>query len=59
MGIITKKVVVRAGHGFPRIEKEVTFLIGRGEHCTCGDCPVLYGETCPTTKEWNRKHRKH
>lgn len=29
--------------------KEVVFLIGRGENCSCYDCPVLYGDECPTS----------
>lgn len=28
--------------------KKVTFLLGRGENCTCSDCPVLYGGECYT-----------
>lgn len=32
------------------ITKKVTFLIGRGENCTCSDCPVLYGGKCLTGK---------
>ena len=31
-------------------KKSVAILIGRGENCTCADCPVLYGDTCPTSK---------
>ena len=27
--------------------KTVAFLIGRGSHCRCADCPVLYGDRCP------------
>lgn len=30
-------------------KKEIGILIGRGENCTCPDCPVLYGDECPTT----------
>lgn len=37
------------------ITKEVTFLIGRGENCQCGDCPVLYGGDCPYDKKPSKK----
>lgn len=38
--------------------KEVVFLIGRGENCTCADCPVLYGGECYTTDTNNKKATK-
>lgn len=31
------------------MKKEIGILIGRGKNCSCVDCPVLYGGTCPTT----------
>lgn len=37
------------------IEKEVMFLIGRGENCQCSDCPVLYGMDCPYDKKPSKK----
>lgn len=46
--LITKKISGKA----------IAFLIGRGENCTCGDCPVLYGGECMTTKENNKKAKK-
>ena len=46
MQLITKKIVVKKTKHLPRIEKEVTFLMGRGENCQCSDCPVLYGGDC-------------
>jgi len=27
--------------------KTVITIKGRGDYCECGDCPVLYGDTCP------------
>jgi len=46
MQLITKKIVIKKTKHSPRIEKEVTFLMGRGENCQCSDCPVLYGGDC-------------
>ena len=41
--------------------REFIALIGRGENCTCSDCPVLYGETCPTSKptQLPKKQKKY
>ena len=46
MQLITKKIVVKKTKHSPKIVKEVTFLMGRGENCQCSDCPVLYGGDC-------------
>lgn len=45
--IKSQKIKVPKSKGFPAVEKEVVFLIGRGENCQCSDCPVLYGGDCP------------
>lgn len=37
------------------IKKEIGVMFGRGENCTCPDCPVLYGGECYTTEENNKK----
>lgn len=43
--MLEKKIKVKIGKR--TIEKEVVFLIGRGENCKCSDCLVLYGGDCP------------
>ena len=42
---------------FPRewVGKEIAVLVGRGDECTCADCPVLYGAECPTTQKVNKQ----
>ncbi len=42
-----ERITVPAGEGFPKITKDVIFMVGRGENCQCYDCPVLYGGDCP------------
>ena len=44
--LFTKKIKTTDFDG-KVLERDVTFLIGRGENCQCSDCPVLYGGECP------------
>ncbi len=36
---------------FTHKHKEIVALIGRGPNCRCADCPVLYGDTCPSDRK--------